>query len=289
MQILNALTVDVEDYYQVTAFERQIARRHWENFDSRVEASTRRLLEILADSGVQGTFFVLGWVARRHPRLIHEIHAAGHELGSHSYWHRLVFELSPEEFRSDLRDSRAALEDTVGLPIRAYRAPSFSITRRSQWALEILADEGFEVDSSIFPIRHDRYGIPDANPYLHDISTPAGPLQEFPPSVVRFAGMNFPVSGGGYFRLYPLSWTIRGLSSINRKGRPFMFYIHPWELDPQQPRVSAGSRWSRARHRINLASTGQKLEELLRRFSFGRMSDVIAQAHAARHAASPPC
>ncbi|HUY91128.1 MAG TPA: XrtA system polysaccharide deacetylase [Pirellulales bacterium] len=275
MEILNALTVDVEDYYHVSAFERHITRERWHDFDSRVEASTRRLLDILAEADTRATFFVLGWVARRHPELVREIHDAGHELGSHSFWHRLVFELSPEEFRNDLRDSRAVLEDAAGQPITAYRAPSFSITRRSQWALEILAEEGFNVDSSIFPIRHDRYGIPDANPHLHEISTPAGPLQEFPPSVVRFARMNFPVSGGGYFRLYPLSWTVRGLSRVNGKGRPFMFYIHPWELDPDQPRLAAGSRLSRARHRVNLASTAEKLRRLLGRFRFGRMDESI--------------
>ena len=283
--VLNAFTVDVEDYYHVSAFERDIDRRDWDRFDSRVEASTQSMLEILAEAGVRGTFFVLGWVARRFPKLVRAIHDAGHELGSHSYWHRLVYELSPEEFRSDLRDSRSILEDAVGGPITAYRAPSFSITRQSQWALEILAEEGFTVDSSIFPIVHDRYGIPDAHPYLHEIVTPSGSLHEFPPSVVRFAHMNFPVSGGGYFRLYPLSWTIRGLARINHIGRPFMFYIHPWELDPSQPRLAVGSRLSRARHRVNLASTAGKLRRLLHRFRFGRMDEVIQAPTTGNHTA----
>ena len=283
--VLNAFTVDVEDYYHVSAFERDIDRRDWDRFDSRVEASTQRMLEILAEAGVRGTFFVLGWVAQRFPKLVRAIHDAGHELGSHSYWHRLVYELSPEEFRSDLRDSRSILEDAVSGPITAYRAPSFSITRQSQWALEILAEEGFTVDSSIFPIVHDRYGIPDAHPYLHEIVTPSGSLQEFPPSVIRFARMNFPVSGGGYFRLYPLSWTIRGLARINRKGRPFMFYIHPWELDPSQPRLAVGSRLSRARHRVNLVSTASKLRRLLHRFRFGRMDEVIPAPTTGNHTA----
>lgn len=288
MGILNALTVDVEDYYQVSAFEGHISRQHWNYFDSRVETSTRRLLDILAEADTRGTFFVLGWVARHFPNLVREIQQAGHELGSHSFWHRLVYKLSPEEFRQDLRDSRAALEDASGQPITAYRAPSFSVTRRSEWALEILAEEGFHVDSSIFPIRHDRYGIPDAHPYLHEIRTPAGSLHEFPPSIVRFAGMNFPVSGGGYFRLYPLSWTVRGLSRVNGKGRPFMFYVHPWELDPEQPRLAAGSRLSRARHRVNLATTASKLRRLLGRFRFGRMDEVIAESNAIAAHFAPP-
>jgi polysaccharide deacetylase family protein (PEP-CTERM system associated) len=274
--MLNALTVDVEDYFQVTAFERHVSRRDWDSFPSRVVNSTRRLLHLLAAEQVQATFFVLGWVANRFPDLVREIHSAGHEIGSHSYWHRLAYHLTPEAFRADLVESRDVLQDIIGESVTAFRAPSFSITRRSLWALEILASEGFTTDSSIFPIRHDRYGIPNASPRVHVLSTPAGSLREFPPSVVRFGRWNIPVSGGGYFRCYPLSWTSRALRHINQqKQQPFMFYIHPWELDVDQPRLQAGSFASRRRHYLNLHTTEGKLRQLIRRFRFGKLSDAL--------------
>jgi polysaccharide deacetylase family protein (PEP-CTERM system associated) len=275
--MLNALTVDVEDYYQVTAFERHVDRRNWSDFPSRVVANTQRLLRLLEQHDAPATFFILGWVAHRFPELVREIHRAGHEIGSHSYWHRLIYTLTPDEFRNDLRLSKSVLEDIIGEPVRAYRAPSFSITRRSLWALDILAEEGFTCDSSIYPIYHDRYGIPNAQRRLHQIETPSGPLWEFPPSVVRLGRMNLPVSGGGYFRLYPLTWTTRSLRRINRRQQPFMFYIHPWEIDPDQPRLQAGSRLSRARHYVNLGRTEHKLSRLLTQFRFSRMADCIQQ------------
>ncbi|HEY2880863.1 MAG TPA: XrtA system polysaccharide deacetylase [Pirellulales bacterium] len=275
--MLNALSIDVEDYYQVTGFERQIARHQWDQFESRVVANTQRLLELLAKHNVRATFFVLGWVAQRFPQLVREIQAAEHEIGSHSFWHRLVYEQSPDEFREDLRQSRTALEDAIGGPVTAYRAPSFSITKRSLWALEILVEEGFQIDSSIFPVYHDRYGIPDAPAEPYHISTPSGTLQEFPVSIVRLAGMNLPVSGGGYFRLYPSLVTHTLLSRINRRQqRPFVFYLHPWEIDPEQPRLQAGSRIGRFRHRVNLKSTAHKLESLLTRFRFGTLTESLA-------------
>jgi polysaccharide deacetylase family protein (PEP-CTERM system associated) len=277
MKITNAFTVDVEDYYQVSAFERHVHRDHWDRWESRVEANTHRILHLLERHGVKATFFVLGWVADRHPRLVREIRACGHEVGSHGYWHRLVYELSPAEFREDLRRSRRALEDAIGARVTAHRAASFSITSRSLWALEILVEEGFTVDSSIFPIHHDRYGIPRAEPRLHRLPTPAGDLWEFPPSVTRMARMNLPVSGGGYFRLFPLFWTHYCLGQINRRERqPFVFYVHPWEIDPQQPRVPARSRLSRFRHYVGLSKNEGKLDRLLARFHFGRLSDVVA-------------
>jgi len=275
-ELLNILTVDVEDYFHVSAFEKDIGRDQWKRYDGRVVINTQRMLRLLDRYRVRATFFVLGWVARRYPQLVREIHAAGHQIGSHGYWHRLVYDQSPEQFRSDLQESRDVLADTIGEPVTAYRAASFSITRRSLWALNILAEEGFLFDSSIFPVHHDRYGIPDAERAIHQIATPAGPLWEFPPSVVRFAGLNAPISGGGYFRLYPLNWTLRCLSSANRKlGRPFVFYVHPWELDPHQPRLQAGSRLSRARHYLNLATTEHKLSVLLQEFRFGRLCDFV--------------
>jgi polysaccharide deacetylase family protein (PEP-CTERM system associated) len=277
MQLLNAFTVDVEDYYQVSAFEKHVPRDQWDQWESRVVANTRRILALLDRRQVKGTFFVLGWVAQRHPRLVREIQAQGHEIGSHGYWHRLIYEHSPGDFRDDLRRSRDVLEDVAGVPVTAHRAASFSITARSLWALEILVEEGFSVDSSIFPIHHDRYGIPDAEPRLHRLATPAGPLWEFPPSVARIAHMNLPVSGGGYFRLYPLFWTRYCLGRINRRGRqPFIFYIHPWEIDPDQPRVAGPSRLTRFRHYVSLGQTERKLDRLLARFRFGRVSDVVA-------------
>ncbi len=276
MRPLNAFTVDVEDYYQVSAFERSISRDCWEQFPSRVVTNTQLILRLLAQHQVHGTFFILGWVAEKHPELVREIHQAGHEVASHSYWHRLVYELTPEQFRDDLRRSRDVLQQITAQPVTAYRAPSFSITQRSLWALDILAEEGFTVDSSIFPIYHDRYGIPGAEPRIHDLATASGPLREFPPSIVKVGAWNLPVSGGGYFRLYPWPFSRRLLQRVNRQ-QPFMFYVHPWEVDPHQPRLAVGGRLSRFRHYVNLTATARKLDRLLRTFRFGRMCDVLAQ------------
>lgn len=291
--LLNAFSVDVEDYFSVTGFERDIRRSQWGQYDSRVVANTRRILRLLDRHHVRATFFILGWVARRHPQLVSEIHGAGHEIGSHGYWHRLVYDQTPEEFRNDLQQSRHVLTDIIGERITAYRAPSFSITKQSRWALEILVEEGFLYDSSVFPIYHDRYGIPDAKPEIHQITTSAGPLWEFPPSVAKFGRLSVPVSGGGYFRLYPLPWTHYCLARINRtRQHPFLFYVHPWEVDPEQPRLRAGSRFSRFRHYVNLSKTECRIDLLLRRFRFGRLCDVIKQADLEedQHAASAlPC
>ena len=224
------------------------------------------------------TFFVLGWVADRFPDLVSEIHAGGHEIGAHSYWHRLIYEQTPEEFREDLQRSRDVLEDAIGQRVTAYRAPSFSITRRSLWALDILVEEGFRIDSSIVPVHHDRYGIPGAERCLHRLRLPGGELWEFPPSVVRFAGINFPTGGGGYFRLFPLCWTLFCLSRLRRAGQRSLFYIHPWELDARQPRLRLASRMARFRHYVNLQRTENKLDVLLRAVRFGRLQDVIPQS-----------
>jgi len=277
---LNAFTVDVEDYYQVTAFERDVSRSRWDRYESRVVANTQRLLALLARRQVKATFFILGWIGRRFPKLVRQIRQEGHEIGSHVYEHHLVYEQSPRQFRDDLRRSRDALEDAISEKVTAYRAPTFSITERSLWALEILVEEGFRVDSSVFPTRHDRYGIPGAQPGLHRIATPAGPLWELPPSVVRFTCLNVPVGGGGYFRLYPLPLTVYFLNKINKRAqRPFVFYVHPWEVDPGQPRLKAGSRMSRFRHYVNLSKTEPRLEGLLKRFHFGPVCDVVQRAH----------
>jgi polysaccharide deacetylase family protein (PEP-CTERM system associated) len=273
--VLNCLTVDVEDYFQVSAFAGYINRSQWDQWETRVVANTHRILKLLDQCELKATFFVLGWVGHKYPGLVRDICDCGHEIGSHSYWHRLIYELSPEEFRSDLRLSRDVLENASGRPVVAYRAPSFSITRRSLWALDILAEEGFLIDSSVFPIHHDRYGIPGAEPRIHRIATSAGPLWEFPPAAARLVGLNIPVGGGGYFRLYPFSWTCFFLRRINRTGEPFIFYVHPWELDPGQPRIPLKSRISRFRHYVNLARNERKLQLLLWQFRFGRLRDVI--------------
>lgn len=273
----NAFTVDVEDYFQVSAFEQDVDRKRWPDFESRVEANTLCIADMLDVAGVRATFFVLGWVGDRYPKLIRELHRRGHEIGSHSYWHRLIYSQKPAEFREDLKRSRDVLQDNIGVAVTSYRAPSFSITERSLWALEVLVEEGFRIDSSIFPVYHDRYGIAGARPDIHVLETSSGSLTEFPPSVARLALLNLPVSGGGYFRLYPFAVTRFFLSRINgRQRHPFMFYIHPWEVDPEQPRLSITSRMARMRHYVNLATTQKKLTALLKQFSFGRMDEVVA-------------
>jgi polysaccharide deacetylase family protein (PEP-CTERM system associated) len=273
--VVNAFTVDVEEHFQVQAFEHLAPRNHWHRYESRVADNTFRLLELLATYEVRATFFVLGWIARRHPSLVRAIQRAGHEIGSHGYWHSLVYQQTPAEFRSDLRQSKAVLEDLTSQPVRSYRAPSFSIMKRSWWALDILAEEGIGYDASIFPVYHDRYGIPDACRQPHVIETTRGPIWEFPASTLRVGRVNLPIAGGGYFRLYPAPLTLAGLSYLNRHGEPFVFYIHPWEIDPRQPRLRDAPLRSRFRHYVNLRSTQRKLARLLERFRFGSLIDAI--------------
>jgi polysaccharide deacetylase family protein (PEP-CTERM system associated) len=276
MAITNAFTVDVEDYYQVSGFEQYVARDQWDQYESRVEANTRRVLHLLDRHNVKATFFVLGWIGSHYPQLVREIHRAGHEIASHGYWHSLIYNQTPAEFREDIRLSRQVLEDIIGERVFIYRAPSFSVTEQSRWALAVLAEEGFSIDSSVFPIYHDRYGIPGAKRFPHQIRTTAGSLWEFPPSVVRFAGQNLPVSGGGYFRLFPLFWTMWCLKRLGScADQPFVFYVHPWETDPDQPRFNGASRTSRFRHYVNLRRTMAKLDALLPKFRFGTVSEAI--------------
>jgi polysaccharide deacetylase family protein (PEP-CTERM system associated) len=287
--LINALTVDVEDYFQVSSFERVVDRREWSSRESRVVKSTERLLDLFAQHNVRGTFFILGWVAERFPQLVRDIAAAGHELACHSHWHRLIYDLTPAAFREELRQSKQAIEDAAGTSVTAFRAPSFSITGRSLWALEILVEEGFTVDSSIFPTRHDRYGMPGAKPEIHVLETPAGPITELPMTVCPLPGVTLPVGGGGYFRLYPWAITRRLLARVNRQaGRPFVFYVHPWEVDPDQPRIKGGSRLSHFRHYVNLRTTATKIDRMLREFRFGTVSDVIAQSQLAQPEIAQP-
>lgn len=274
--VRNALTIDVEDYYHVSAFETLLCRSQWPTMPSRVATGTRLLLDILAKHQVRATFFVLGWVAEHHPALVRAIAAAGHEIGCHSYWHRLVYRQTPEEFRTDLRRARAVIEDVTGQPVRAYRAPCFSITRRSLWALDILIEEQFQFDSSIFPTYHDRYGLAGAPLVPHSIRRSNGTLQEFPLTVYRLCGYPLPVGGGGYLRLYPYRFTRHALRAINAQGRPAAIYLHPWELDPQQPRLAVG-RINTFRHYVNLHRTQERLEQLLHDFPLGTLSEALAQ------------
>jgi polysaccharide deacetylase family protein (PEP-CTERM system associated) len=274
-RLLNALTVDVEDYYHVSGFEGCVDRADWDRFEPRIVASTHKILDALDAASVRATFFILGWVAERQPGLVRDISAAGHEIGCHSYWHRLIYEQTPAAFREDVRRVRGALQNLVGRPVVAYRAPSFSITRRSLWALDVLIEEGFRYDSSIFPTRHDRYGLPGAPLAPHRIVRPAGEIREFPMPVYRGLGYPLPVGGGGYFRLYPYAVTRHGLRAINAAGRPFAVYVHPWEFDPGQPRLAPG-RMRAFRHYVNLCRTEGRLARLLRDFSFGTMGDVFA-------------
>ncbi len=264
-----------------------VAREQWAEFPSRVYQNTCRLLDLFAEVDVKATFFVLGWVAERFPDLVKEIQDAGHEIGSHSYSHQLIFDMQQEDFRTDLRRSKDILEQITGCEVTTFRAPSFSITNDSKWALDILVQEGFRFDSSIFPTHHDRYGIPDAKKEIHEITTDSGALFEFPMSVSRLMGLvNLPVSGGGYFRLYPYALSKRLLRSINRE-RPFMFYLHPWEVDPDQPEITGVPYLARKRHRVNLDKTLDKLKKLLNDFEFSTMTDVMSQ-HLDLQPSSPP-
>jgi polysaccharide deacetylase family protein (PEP-CTERM system associated) len=278
--VLNALTVDVEDYYHVSAFEGYIPRAQWHELESRVTASTELLLETLAKGGVHGTFFVLGWVADHHPRLVRAIQAAGHEIACHGYWHRLVYQQTPADFRADVRRARDLLQQMTGEAVTAYRAPCFSITRQSLWALDILIDEGFAIDSSIFPTFHDRYGIAGAPWAPHRIIRPGGTIREFPLTVNRFCGYPLPIGGGGYFRLYPYWFTRHGLRRVNAQGRPAAIYLHPWEVDADQPRL-AKAGLTAFRHYVNLRRTRHRLERLIADFSLGTLSEAFDRAESA--------
>ncbi|MPY87929.1 MAG: DUF3473 domain-containing protein [Luteitalea sp.] len=274
--IVNAMSIDVEDYFHVSALAAAAPRDGWDTFESRVVANTERLLLLFADHGATATFFVLGWVADRHPDLVRRIASAGHELASHGYWHRLVYEMTPAEFRDDLRCARRAIEDAAGVAVSGFRAPSFSITRRSLWALDVLVEEGYRYDTSIFPVHHDRYGIPEAPRHLHTLSCAAGNLIEVPPATLRFGRLNVPIAGGGYFRFWPYAWTAWGIQGINRsEGRPACVYLHPWEIDPDQPRLPASSL-SRYRHYHNLHRTENRLRRLLSEFSFASIHTILS-------------
>lgn len=272
---VNALTVDVEDYFQVEAFADVVRREDWSKWESRVERNTHRLLDLLARREVRSTFFILGWVAEHHPQLVREIAEAGHEIACHSYHHQLIHAQSHDEFRADVRRAKFLLEDITGQEVIGYRAPTYSITKTTLWALDVLVEEGFQYDSSIFPIYHDRYGIPGAERFIHTIRCQAGNIVEFPPSTVRVAAANLPMTGGGYFRLLPYALFRWGLRRINRlEQQPALFMVHAWEVDPEQP-IIAGTRLNIWRHRNNLSRTESRLERLLTEFRFAPLCDVL--------------
>lgn len=272
--MLNALTVDLEDYFNASVFDPIYQRKHWPRLESRVEANTAQVLDLLAPRQIKATFFVLGWIAEQHPGLVKRVHLAGHEVASHGFHHELTYSLSRERFRQDVRRSKKLIEDLTGTEVLGYRAPSYTITKRSLWALDILVEEGFQYDSSIFPIHHDRYGIPGAERFPYVRATQAGNILEFPPSTARLWNRNLPVAGGAYLRILPYAYIRWGLRQINAKAKkPAVVYFHPWELDDEQPRIEMGIL-SRFRHYTNLTKMRSKLERLLSDFEFGTVRAV---------------
>jgi len=275
MTIQNALTVDVEDYFQVSAFAKSVNQSDWDSYPLRVEKNTRRLMDMFDEAQVKATFFVLGWVADKNRSLIIEIAERGHEVACHGYSHQLIYNQTREVFREETVRSKSLLEDIVQVPVRGYRAASYSITRDSLWALDILAEAGFDYDSSIFPVRHDRYGIVGAKEVPHILQTPQGhSLVEFPLSTARVFNYTLPIAGGGYFRLYPYLLTRAGLKQVNSRQQPFIFYLHPWEIDPDQPRIDA-SWFSRFRHYNNLEKCESRLQRLMKDFQFDTAWQVL--------------
>lgn len=274
--VLNALTIDVEDYYHVSAFEETVRFADWDLHESRVEYNTHQLLNLLDEHGTRATFFILGWVAERQPKLIHSIHDRGHEVASHGYSHQIVYTQTPAQFREETKRSKQILEDITGQPVLGYRAASYSITKESLWALNILGEEGFVYDSSIFPIHHDRYGIPRHQRFCHALDGQGrNRLVEFPISTIRAVGTNFPIGGGGYLRIFPYRFTQWGIRQLNeREQQPAVVYLHPWEIDPNQPRIRTGAL-SQFRHYFNLTKMKGRLISLLRDFRFGTMSEVL--------------
>lgn len=277
--MINALTIDVEDYFQVTAFANYIKVKDWDMYPSRVLDNTIKILDILDTFSVKATFFVLGWIANKFPSLVKEIHDRGHEIASHGYEHQLIYIIGPEKFKDDIRRSKKLLEDICGEKIVGYRAPSYSITEKSLWALDILIEEGFLYDSSIFPVAHDIYGIPYADRFSHDIQRPSGIIKELPLSTIEIRCLGFkyriPVAGGGYLRLFPLWFTKKTINALNiKEQQPAVLYFHPWEIDFKQPRINAGIK-SRIRHYVNLSKTEGRIKDILSSFKFAPMRNIL--------------
>ena len=266
----NALTIDFEDWYQGL----EIPHTDWGQYEDRIDRSGRRLLEILAEAGTRATFFVLGYVAERHKDLVREIQSAGHEIGTHGYSHTLIYRQTPALFREELTRSVRVLEDLTGERVLGHRAPFFSITKDSLWALDVIRDLGLRYDSSIFPVKNYRYGIEDSPRWPHDLSGNGKPLAEFPITTWRVMGINVPVAGGAYFRIYPYLFTKLALQAVSRSNQPMVFYLHPWEIDPDHPRIPLPKRIA-ATHYFNLGATESRLRRLLRDFRFAPMSEVL--------------
>ncbi|HHT9124504.1 MAG TPA: XrtA system polysaccharide deacetylase [Candidatus Brocadiia bacterium] len=275
-KFVNAITIDVEDYFQVSNFASIIPYKAWNNYKLRVVENTQKILSILDEYNTKATFFVLGWIAERIPELVKEIFEKGHEIASHGYAHQLIYDQNPYSFRMDVARSKRILEEITGSKVNGYRAPSFSITNKTRWTLKILLEEGYQYDSSIFPIQyHDRYGMPNANPFLHLIKLgEMDELIEVPLSTTKAFGRRFPIAGGGYLRLLPYTFMKWGIRRINKQGYPAIIYLHPWELDADQPRVEVD--WvTRLRHYGNISKTESKLRRLLSDFKFSTIQSVI--------------
>ena len=271
--ITNALTVDVEDYFQVSALAPFIARDRWDSIPCRVEANVDRLLNRFADNHAKATFFTLGWIAERYPQVVRRIVADGHELASHGYGHQRASELSREAFAQDVTRAKRILEDIAGVPVIGYRAPSFSIGTDNLWAFDVLKEAGYVYSSSVYPVQHDHYGMPDAPRFPYQVRDG---LTELPITTVRALGRNLPAGGGGYFRFAPYSVSRWAIDRFNRDERaPAIFYMHPWEIDPLQPRVPGPGLKTRFRHYVNLHRTEGRLERLLGDFRWGRMDQVF--------------
>jgi polysaccharide deacetylase family protein (PEP-CTERM system associated) len=279
--ITNALTIDVEDYFQVSAFAPYIARDDWDRRECRVERNVARILDMLAARETKATFFVLGWIAERYPALVRSIAAQGHEIASHGYGHQRASDLSRAQFEADIQRAKAILEDLADVEVRGYRAPSFSIGTGNLWAFDCLARAGYRYSSSVYPIRHDHYGMPDSPRFAHPV---ADGLIEIPVTTLRLFSRNFPSSGGGYFRLLPYAlsrWMLRQVNS--GEGQPAIFYFHPWEIDAGQPRIAGIDARTRFRHYVNIDRMAARLQQLLCDFSWGRMDEIfLASAGAAR-------
>jgi polysaccharide deacetylase family protein (PEP-CTERM system associated) len=277
--VTHAFSVDVEDWYQVSDFEELVSFSAWDRYERRVLPNTERVLGVLADAGVRATFFILSWNAERHPELARMIASAGHEIASHGYAHGLAYEVGEAAFRADVERSKKILEDLTGTPVLGYRAPSFSITTRSLWALDVLLDLGFRYDSSIFPVQDRLYGIPGAQRFPFCIASRNGhALTEFPISTVRWAGRTLPLGGGAYLRLLPYAYTRWGLRRVETEGRAAIMYVHPWELDPDQPRLRARGKRGLSTHYYRLATTERKLRRLLADFRFAPVATVLGLA-----------
>lgn len=276
--VVNAMSVDIEEYFQVGAFEHTIDPKAWGNIASRVEHNTNACIDLFGEAGVSATFFTLGWVAERHPRLIRRIVEAGHEVASHGYAHGRVHDMTPDGFRADLRRTRGILEDTSGTAIRGYRAPSFSIGARNSWALDVLADEGYDYSSSVAPIQHDHYGWPGFPRFAHE-PVAGSPMVEVPVTTVKIGSRVMAAGGGGFFRLLPYTFSRWAIGQVNgAERRPAVFYFHPWEVDPDQPRVEGAPLKSRLRHYTNLGVMAGKMRRVLRDFRWDRMDRVYLGA-----------